>query len=613
LSRRATALRAGALCLTLAVQVPGLAPVARAQSPPAACPVEQAAPPPAGPSDPLLLRADAVRSALDAGQGGGAAAQLEALAADVDTLPEAERARVWLHLGRSWVRLAARAAASFERAEAAARSQGQARLRSYALGYRAEVYERAGRQDEALALYDAALRAALAGDAPDALYRWLWHMGRIERARGHDARALELYRRAAATLAELRQRAARAAAGFEADAGVDALYFELVDLLLAAAAPAGADARQALLRETLATLEARKAEELRDYFRDECLLAQRQASPDEIPGAVVVYPVVLADRVELVVGGSGGLVSRVSRVSRATLEAEVDALRHQLTRRTTREYLTSAETLYDWLIRPIQAEIEARRPEALVFAPDGPLRTIPMAALHDRETQRFLIEMWPLAIVPSLSLTDPRPLPRRGLRVLAAGLTEPVAGYPPLANVEPEIRALTAEFPGRTLLNGDFEADRFEEAVGSQPYGIVHVASHAEFLTDASQSFLLAWDGPLPMDRLAEVVAATRFRTQQPLELLTLSACETAAGDERAALGLAGIALRAGARSALATLWSVNDQSAAELVTGFYAQLGDPETSRARALQRAQLALLERRGTRHPAFWAPFVLISSWL
>jgi CHAT domain-containing protein len=197
--------------------------------------------------------------------------------------------------------------------------------------------------------------------------------------------------------------------------------------------------------------------------------------------------------------------------------------------------------------------------------------------------------------------------------VLAAGLTEPVAGYPPLANVEPEIRALTAEFPGRTLLNGDFEADRFEEAVGSQPYGIVHVASHAEFATDASQSFLLAWDGPLPMDRLAEVVGSTRFRTQQPLELLTLSACETAAGDERAALGLAGIALRAGARSALATLWSVNDQSAAELVSSFYAQLADPETSRARALQRAQLALIERRGTRHPAFWAAFVLISNWL
>ncbi len=76
---------------------------------------------------------------------------------------------------------------------------------------------------------------------------------------------------------------------------------------------------------------------------------------------------------------------------------------------------------------------------------------------------------------------------------------------------------------------------------------------------------------------------------------------------------LAGIALRAGARSALATLWSVNDESSTRLVTGFYAELSDPAVSRAEALRRAQLALLEQRGLRHPAFWAPFVLISSWL
>ncbi|MGH0028245.1 MAG: CHAT domain-containing protein, partial [Myxococcota bacterium] len=107
-------------------------------------------------------------------------------------------------------------------------------------------------------------------------------------------------------------------------------------------------------------------------------------------------------------------------------------------------------------------------------------------------------------------------------------------------------------------------------------------------------------------------VGRSRLRADEPLELLVLSACQTAAGDDRAALGLAGVALRSGARSALATLWSVNDVAAAELVTRFYGELAD-SASRAQALQRAQLQLLEQRALRHPAYWAPFLLISSWL
>ena len=115
------------------------------------------------------------------------------------------------------------------------------------------------------------------------------------------------------------------------------------------------------------------------------------------------------------------------------------------------------------------------------------------------------------------------------------------------------------------------------------------------------------------MDRLAALVSATEFRDQQPLELLVLSACRTASGDDRSALGLAGVALRAGARSAIATLWSVNDQATTELMTEFYAQLGNPALSRAGALRRAQVKLLRTRHYRHPSYWSAFLLISSWL
>jgi CHAT domain-containing protein len=114
------------------------------------------------------------------------------------------------------------------------------------------------------------------------------------------------------------------------------------------------------------------------------------------------------------------------------------------------------------------------------------------------------------------------------------------------------------------------------------------------------------------MDQLSALVSTTRFR-ERGLELLTLSACQTAAGDDRAALGLAGVALRAGARSALATLWSVNDEVAAELLSVFYTGLGDASVSRASALQKAQIKVLRTQSYEHPIYWSPYLLISSWL
>jgi CHAT domain-containing protein len=282
-------------------------------------------------------------------------------------------------------------------------------------------------------------------------------------------------------------------------------------------------------------------------------------------------------------------------------------------RRTSREYRLHAHTLYDWLIRPIEPALQGGgKPETLVFVPDGALRTIPFGALRDRESKQFLIEKHPIAVTPSLTLTDPRPISGR-VKMLAAGISEAVGGNSELAAVATEIETIRELYPGRTLMNDRFVVERLRSELRNVPYGIVHIASHGEFGGDASENFLLAYDGTVSMDRLAEFVGATRFRADQPLELLTLSACESAAGDDRAALGLAGVALRSGARSALATLWSVNDRATAELVIEFYRQLHDPGRSRAEALQHAQLKLLSTRHYRHPGYWAPFLLISSWL
>jgi CHAT domain-containing protein len=286
----------------------------------------------------------------------------------------------------------------------------------------------------------------------------------------------------------------------------------------------------------------------------------------------------------------------------------VRSFREALQDGTPQRYLRHGQRLYDWLIRPLEPELLSLHIDTLVFVPDGALRTIPMAALHDGA--QFLISKYALATTPGLALTDPRPLPRATTKALAMGLTDAAEGALPY--VSQEVRGVQRLYGGTVLLNQAFRLSRMETALQQGQFSIVHIASHGHFASDVTQSFLLTFDEKLTLERLAQVVGRVRFHNE-PLELLTLSACDTAIGDDRAALGLAGVAIKAGARSALASLWQVQDEAAAILVVEFYRQLHDASVSRAVALQRAQIHLLQDPRYQHPFFWAPFLLLNSWL
>lgn len=282
----------------------------------------------------------------------------------------------------------------------------------------------------------------------------------------------------------------------------------------------------------------------------------------------------------------------------------------RLEKRTTRQYLPLAQRLYDLLMRPLEPELAARNIDTIVFVPDGALRTVPMAALHDGRD--FLLRRYAIATTPSLTLTDPQPLLARKLNVLLNGLTAPVQGFSALPNVAGELSAIGKLFGGKVLRDQEYLLASVEREMSARPYNVVHIASHGQFLGDPKRSFLLTYDGKLTMDLLEKFIAPNRYR-EQPIELLTLSACQTAAGDDRAALGLAGVAVKAGARSALASLWYINDVSSAMLVSDFYRNLQDPATSKAKALRDAQLALLKDSRYNHPGYWAAFLLIGNWL
>jgi len=145
------------------------------------------------------------------------------------------------------------------------------------------------------------------------------------------------------------------------------------------------------------------------------------------------------------------------------------------------------------------------------------------------------------------------------------------------------------------------------------PFNVVHLATHGQFSSDADKTFILTWDDRIKVKQLSAILRDRDSAEATPLELLVLSACQTASGDKRAALGLAGVAVRSGARSTLATLWSVSDEAASTLMPRFYQELTVPGTTKAQALQRAQLSLLKDPRFQLPLYWAPFVLVGNWL
>lgn len=486
-------------------------------------------------------------------------------------------------------------------------------IASAAYGSLGLAYRTAGRHAEALEAARAAIHLAQQAQANELLFHWHWLAGRLFRDSGRPDNALASYRLAFSVYRTQSVAPATAGTLFVTEPPT-AAFLELTDLLLQDDRKArSAHASQARLREARDVIEALKTRELQDYFRDSCVAEARarvrtlEQSID--PATAVLYPIVLPDRLEL-------LLSHGSDIVRATVDVRADTLldtarefRAELVRQRTLRYLAHAQALYGWLIRPLEKALAARGVTTLVAVPDYALRAVPFAALHNGE--RFLIERFATATVPALELTDPRPLPERNVTALLAGLTEPTQGFPGLAYVETELASVRRHYPGPLLVDDAFQRARLAQELTGSRYTIAHIASHGEFSGDARQSFVLAHDGKITMDELARHIGVNRV-SDDPLDLLTLSACHTAAGDERAALGLAGIAVKAGARSVVAALWPVHDEATALLMAEFYRALRETGVTKAAALQRAQQKLTGITRYRHPGYWSAFVLVGNW-
>ena len=492
------------------------------------------------------------------------------------------------------------------------------RAESYATGQLAHLYEASDRFDDAAALTQEALRISLGNRATDITAKWATQLGRILKRQGKLEDAIAAYSEAVRALRTLRQDLVSINTDVQLSfqESVEPVYRELVGLLLQSPNPSQANLVKA--RETIENLQIA---ELDNFFREACLTTQPIAIDELDPTAAVIYPIVVPisnaspsqTRIEVLLSLPGKPLKNYKTViPQAQFEETLDRFRQSLSLSFPKsERLAIYARVYDWLIRPIVTDLESSRIETLVFVLDGSLRNLPMAVLYDGE--RYAIEKYNLALSPGLQLLEPQPLDRTQLQATIGGLSEARQGFPALPNVEFELERIGEKIISEVWLDGEFTTETVRSAIASTDRPILHLATHGQFSSNVDETFILTWDGRIPITELASLLQARDETRTRTIELLVLSACQTAKGDNRAILGLAGFAVKSGARSTLGTLWTVRDRSTADLIARFYQELSVPGTRKSQALRKAQLFLMEQPGYEHPFFWAPFVLVGNWL
>ncbi len=541
------------------------------------------------------------------------------------------------------------------------------RSESYALGYLAQYYGQKGQTNKAIALTNQALILAqtqnVNGDAREVMYLWQSQLGKLLKQEGKTAEATEAYISAFNTLQSLRTdlNANNQLVQFDFLQEVKPVYLSLANLLLqtdsnnnmaraksltainVTNAKNDPDPNLELARQVIESLQLA---ELDNFFQDPCSqTADATVTIDELDSqAAVIYPIVLSDRLEVILSIAGQPLQKfTTSIPEASVNQTLDLLYDSLYNQSvdnsavnifsttpinpqeltenTLTLLPTLEKVYSWLIEPLTTELEAKQIKTLVFVLNGRLQNVPMAALYDGK--QYLLENYAVALAPGLQLLDTQSKPKKQIKVLAAGLSQQVEIkgdiFPALSNVPRELNQIESVFPqSRQLLNQEFTQARIEKLL-QNGFPIVHLATHGVFSSDPNQTFIVTGDRHLiGINTLSKLLTADGTKP----ELLVLSACDTATGDERAVLGFAGVAVRSGTTT-LASLWSVEDASTSQLMSQFYREFKRSTVNKADALQKAQVSLIEslkanplnpelKQLPPHPYYWAAYVLVGNW-
>ncbi len=537
-------------------------------------------------------------------------------------------------------------------------------------GLLGHVYESQQRFKEALRLTQSALEQLQTIDADDLKVFYNWQAARIHIALQQKDAAITSYRRAISAMQAIRQDIPvtyqNGKSSFLHLFGP--LYRGAVSLLSESSKAEGAVSQNPFLAEVLGLMEQLKQTELEDFFKDRCLLTDFQSNSVKIQNnkTAIFYPVMLDDRIELLLSINNRLYQHTVKIEGKYLDKQIKSFAGQL--RYGQNYQQSARQFYDGLIRPIEPLLKANAIDTVIYVPDESLRLLPLAAFHDG--RQYLIERYAVVTAPSLALISPATKKVMN-KTLLAGLSEPsieVAGHLAgkllnkllgesvssrglgsndspiglrsvaaklrqyggpsstksnadnlhgiaqslaLPGVKAEIDSLSAKLPHQVLFNRNYTLQNFDHAAKQAEYSSIHIASHGFFGSSSEDSFILTYDKVLGIDHLEALI---KDREQgQALDLLVLSACQTAEGDDRAPLGLSGVALKAKASNALGALWPINDEATVKIMLQFYDGFINQGLTKAKALQRAQIDLIQSKAMTNPFFWAPFILVGNGL
>ncbi|NEP57327.1 MAG: CHAT domain-containing protein [Symploca sp. SIO2G7] len=527
------------------------------------------------------------------------------------------------------------------------------RTQSYALGDLAGLYEYWGwlwekeQQTEQAKKYRKksrgltrrALNLAQSINASDITYQWQWQLARLWRAEGNRQKALESYELTAEAIDNFRQNTGAIAfnlrelnsdQNFYFRQNVEPAYRQLIELLLEPT-PGKTQPSPAAIEKARRYFQKFQAAEIESLFICSLQGDKNRSSIDKFIedkqlNAAAIYPIVLRDKIGVIINlpnAAEPLYYVSSERSNLLDYIDKQVIVLQDSAQPMSKVEESAQNLYQLLISPAQKKLASYFADSaekiLVFIPDSPLTSIPLAALHDG--REFLIEKYAVVLSTGWLLKDSNPFEEVKLDSLIVAVEDPKSRkFDQLTSVGKEVKNIK-DFLNKPRVFFDkeeiFTKQELEDDIDQSTYNLIHLATHGQFSSDLRNTLIIAAPGEeIEVNDLDGLLLSENRRNSQTLDLLVFSACQTASDDKRAALGIAGAAVKVGASSTLATLWSVDDRFTAEFMGRFYQELIEGNRSRVEALRITQKYFLDDRGVpgdgRMPFEWAPYTLVGDW-
>lgn len=530
----------------------------------------------------------------------------------LSTLPDSyQKVYALIDLGQFNLMSAAQSRIILDDAVKIARKINNPKVISFAAGAMGKHYESQQQYDRALYWTQQAQFTAQQAQAPDSLYQWDWQAARIYHATEKIELAIKAYERAIASLQSIRSSIAQTEGdpllSFQSD--IEPIYRSLIQLLLSN------NSSQDNLQQALQTKDLLLLSELENFFEDDCFELEVYSEADRLSflkqtNTAVVNTIILDDKVYLIWQFPNGKFKKYAvNITQEKLEKLITQWRFDLENRENDNYLSLSQQLYKLLFSSnIKSDLELIKPENIIFVNDGILRNVPMAALHDG--QKFLIENY--AVSHSLGLNIRTKQPNSSVEeALAFGLSIGTSQFPPLPYVKQEMGILGKLVDRKQFFNEQFNSSSFKQQIESSNSSLVHIATHGRFGGTTESTFLQAFQNQISLKELEETlnIRNTNF-PNDPIQLLVLSACETAASNPRTTLGMSGVAVRAGVSNVLGSLWAVNDRQIVSLIDGFYSYWIRDGLSKSQALRQAQLDLIKSPNY-HPSTWSSMILIQG--